>query len=213
MASRDSTLCLCGCQELCGPGSQWRPGHSTRARALRPLEERFWAKVQKTATCWLWTGAKKEWGYGVINSQRNGPLLRAHRYAYELHYGPIPDGLWCLHRCDVPRCVRPDHLFLGTSKDNTQDMMQKGRHLAQSHPEEFFSRCSTGQRTRWRDHPESIRRGDHHPTAKVTAEQVRVIRQRHQSGDISIAALAREFGVSESAIRFIIQRKTWRHIV
>src|SRR5262245_56294238 len=89
------------------------------------VKRRFWSKVQKTETCWLWTGAKTR-GYGAINIDHHAVL--AHRVSYELHIGPIPDGLYVLHRCDVHACVRPDHLFLGTHLDNIQDMVLKKRH-------------------------------------------------------------------------------------
>jgi hypothetical protein len=93
---------------------------------LPPTPEEFMAKVNKTDSCWLWTGAKAPpWNYG-----RTGQLW-AHRVSYELHVGPITEGLYVLHRCDNPPCVNPSHLFLGTAADNVQDMMAKGRHASQ----------------------------------------------------------------------------------
>lgn len=93
------------------------------------LAERFWAKVRKSKGCWEWTGAKQHNGYGFIHT--GGHVirrpLRAHRASWELHYGPIPAGLWVLHRCDNPSCVRPDHLFLGSRSDNMKDCAAKGR--------------------------------------------------------------------------------------
>lgn len=85
------------------------------------LAERFWAKVKKTEDCWLWTAALNSDGYGSI------PPHKAHRLSWQLHFGPIPDGLFVCHRCDVRHCVRPDHLFLGTQQDNVNDMRRKGR--------------------------------------------------------------------------------------
>jgi hypothetical protein len=99
--------------------------HQTRA----PLEERFWAKVDKSGDCWLWTGATggKD-GYGKIQRGRRGMgYLWAHRVAFDLEYGAIPLGLQVLHRCDNPLCVRPEHLFLGTRSDNMRDAANKGR--------------------------------------------------------------------------------------
>lgn len=96
----------------------------------RPQAEKFWEKVQKSEGCWLWTGACKnnsKWPYGVLGNGRGRNTLLAHRVSWELHYGPIPEGMLVLHHCDVAPCVRPDHLFLGTFKDNTQDMLKKGR--------------------------------------------------------------------------------------
>lgn len=91
--------------------------------------ERFWDKTEPepNSGCWLWTGALKPEGYGTFNFQKK--WYRAHRLAWELEIGPIPDGLCVLHKCDVPSCVNPDHLFLGTKADNTADMCRKGRHV------------------------------------------------------------------------------------
>lgn len=91
----------------------------------RPPEIRFWEKVQKGAGCWVWTASLNGTGYGQF-SIHNKPV-RAHRYAYELLNGPIPAGKRVCHTCDNPPCVRPDHLFIGTAKDNTLDMIRKGR--------------------------------------------------------------------------------------
>lgn len=87
--------------------------------------ERFWAKVDKSNGCWLWRAARNRGGYGIFENGRR--TLYAHRYALELNGTPVPDGLFALHRCDNPPCVRPDHLFVGSLADNVADMVQKGR--------------------------------------------------------------------------------------
>jgi hypothetical protein len=93
----------------------------------RPAEDRFWAKVEKTEGCWLWTGSRRPpGGYGQFRSA-NQQMVSTHRFSWELHNGLIPPGLCVCHRCDNPACVRPDHLFLGTMLDNNRDMMAKGR--------------------------------------------------------------------------------------
>lgn len=83
--------------------------------------------------CWLWMGAPTSVGYGVM--QINRKKISAHRYAYELHIGPIPHGKWILHRCDNRLCVNPEHLYPGTSDDNIADKMRRLRHTyGQNHP-------------------------------------------------------------------------------
>ena len=91
----------------------------------KSIEQRFWAGVQKTETCWIWTGDTVK-GYGRLRDNVK-PIL-THRLSWEIAYGPIPNGLCVLHRCDNPPCARPDHLFLGTKLDNMQDSVNKGRH-------------------------------------------------------------------------------------
>ena len=110
--------------------------------------ERFWEKVEKTHSCWLWTGSLNGAGYGQL-SIRNRPA-RAHRFIYELLVGPIPTGLFVCHTCDVRHCVRPDHLFLGDARDNSQDMLQKKREASRLHlrGESSVSRNIAGRRER-----------------------------------------------------------------
>ena len=92
-------------------------------RGHRPIEERFWEKVQKTDSCWLWTGATTSAGYGRIDS------FYAHRFALGLIYEPLEEGVEGCHKCDNPPCVRvhPDHVFLGTHSINMEDAKSKGR--------------------------------------------------------------------------------------
>ncbi len=91
----------------------------------KKLPGRFWDKVQKSEGCWEWAGTIHGWGYGELCI--NYKKWAAHRFSWVLHNGVIPEGMCVLHRCDNPKCVRPDHLFLGTLKDNTRDMIAKGR--------------------------------------------------------------------------------------
>ena len=91
---------------------------------METLTDRFWAKVEKSDTCWLWTGAHQSDGYGTI--YRNGTMQLAHRVSWYLEHGYMPEE-HVLHECDIPACVNPSHLFLGTQRDNMRDAVRKGR--------------------------------------------------------------------------------------
>lgn len=88
--------------------------------------DRLLSRVMKTSTCWLFTGCRNNHGYGKFSI--GGVAIYAHRAAYALMVGPVPDGKKVCHRCDVPNCVNPAHLFIGTQRDNLRDMAEKRRH-------------------------------------------------------------------------------------
>lgn len=126
---------LCGTEYYAPPSHRGRRQYCSHAckgkmqseNMKRPLAERFWEKVEKTESCWLWTGGLLKTGYGSIRD--NGKALRAHRVAYELLVAPIPDGLLLRHSCDNPKCVNPAHLIPGTKTQNTQDALDRGHHV------------------------------------------------------------------------------------
>lgn len=144
----------------------------------------FWKYVSKTATCWLWCGprARTEVGRDYGRVQRDGVRTMAHKLSYEAHVGAVPAGKLVLHRCDVPSCVNPDHLFLGSHGVNSGDMLSKRRNA----------------------------HGESHPRAKLTWSAVRRIRKMHASGKFTLVMLARRFGVSDSTIRHIVNGTKWR---
>lgn len=150
----------------------------------RPLAERFWERVDTSGDCWLWTGTGRGNGYGGLSV--NGKNRSAHRIAWELTNGAIPDGLFVCHRCDNPACVRPEHLFLGTPRANIQDMMAKGR-------------------ARFGDAPPGKGR------ATLTPESVREVRRLATQGQ-SQRALARRYGVRSSAIYKLLHGITWKNL-
>jgi hypothetical protein len=103
-------------------------------RAIKPASERFWNKVEKTDSCWLWRGAITTTGYGVFQKGRKGELLyRVHRFSFELHFGEIEQGKLVLHKCDTKTCVNPDHLELGDHKKNLSDAWNRGLRKLTSH--------------------------------------------------------------------------------
>jgi hypothetical protein len=171
------------------------------AACFRPsAEERFWAKVRKSDApdgCWEWIGSprSKDIPYGCF--WVNGRTKSAPRYSWELHYGPIPDGMAVRHFiCDNPPCVRPDHLLLGTNEENTGDRTRKGRGVAgDTHPARL--------------HPETRPRGENHPKARLTALQVVDIRARYAAGGVRQVDLAAEFGITQASISALLRGKTW----
>lgn len=156
-------------------------GHSGGRRGLLSVEQRFWEKVSKTDGCWEWTGSLNNQGYGQIRI--DGKSLLAHRVSWGMAFGPIPDGLLVLHRCDNPPCIRPDHLFLGTFADNSHDMIQKGRQV--------------------------IRVGEDCVSASLTYRDVATIRELASTG-LSSRKLAKQFGVSHTTILDIVRGNRYK---
>jgi len=160
------------------------PVKRLRGLPVRPLAERFWEKVHVSSGCWIWLGSRKEKGYGSIGLFGNGHSARAHRVAWLLSNGEIPIGLCVLHRCDTPACVNLDHLWLGTNFDNTTDMISKNRKVILS--------------------------GERNGRARLTREQVAEIRHARLRG-ATYQALADQYGVSRSAIQWVITGRHWRN--
>ena len=146
-----------------------------------PLRERFFKYVQKTPTCWLWTGSKDRKGYGRLTINDKPHL--ASRISWTLHYGDIPIGKHILHHCDNPQCVNPEHLFMGTPKDNVADMWAKGR----GNPGHVY--------------------GEKHWASKITMKIADEIR----NSELSQNKLAKIYGISSSSVWAIKSGKTWRH--
>lgn len=164
--------------------------HSTRKRT--PLLVRFWANVQKSDGCWIWTGSRNRHQYGRM-SEGSRPYLKfhlAHRLSWQIHRGEIPAGLYVCHRCDNPPCVNPEHLFLGTQFDNMGDASRKGRL-----PQQRYAGFCAGERN---------------GRSKLTDEQAREIRDNRHG--LSQRRLAVAYGVSRNLVRLIRAGKNWTHV-
>lgn len=162
-----------------------------------PLKERLERQIERIpeAGCWIFTGAMHRGrehhrhAYGVIGEggdrARGAKVLLAHRAAWMVYRGPIPSGVQVLHRCDVPLCCNPDHLFLGSQTDNMQDCKSKGRMRTGCLP------------------------GDKNAQARLDWDKVREIRERYSKGATQ-TELAAVMGVSQVQIGRIIRRASWR---
>jgi hypothetical protein len=149
-------------------------------------DDDFWSRVSKGPGCWEWAGTHRRDGYGVFWDGRR--QTRAHRAAWELTNGPIPDGLSVLHSCDNPPCVRPDHLRLGSQRDNMADMDNRGRRFSP-----FVGQVQAGERNR---------------NARLTADQVAHIRGMAAAGHYHDDIAAR-YGTTRANVSQIVRGFSW----
>jgi hypothetical protein len=182
-----------------------------RTRRPQNVTERAWFHksytVDTTTGCWLWNKCTKggKFNYGIFSM--NGVGIRAHRASYMLNVGPIPDGFCVCHQCDTPMCVNPEHLFIGTDRDNAMDAVSKhrmhiptptgfhygGNHWTQRNPSKHCE-CSSG--------------------CKLTTDQVKHIREQAIHG-LTISdkkRIAREHGITDGSLWLILTNRTWKHV-
>jgi len=158
-------------------------------RKRTSIEERFWEKVDKTEACWNWTGYISNHGSGafVIGTKRYLP----YRVSWEFINGPIPKGMQVCHKCDNRKCVRPDHLWLGTQKDNVQDMIEKGR-------QSTFDKTSI--------------RGELCGNSKLNSKQVLEIREHRKNNTLDSKEISKMYNISRTHVYWIWHKKVWNHI-
>lgn len=161
---------------------RWWKATPKEERPTPTVEERFWAKVRKTQTCWIWQGCKKPSGHGMFVPQK-GRAVSAHAFSLELHLGyATPEGKEACHRCDNPSCVNPRHVYYGTRQENVDDAWARGRHPI----------------------------GSARPAAKLHEDQVIEIRERYALGD-DTKELAKEFGIKVPTLKHIVLGLKWKH--
>lgn len=157
----------------------------------------FWSKVALTCNpnkCWNWIAGKEKDGYGRLNIRVN-PIEQqgrrqlkviASRLSYFINFGIDPVGFAVLHKCDNPSCVNPNHLFLGTNKDNTSDMIEKGR----SHD----------------------RKGSKNGMNKLNDDQIKNILKEYSTGQFTQKEIGKKYGVVQQTIERIVNKKLWKHL-
>jgi len=152
-------------------------------------KDRFMRKVRLLDSgCWEWIGGRKEVGYGsfmlIPTRGVRGRFVGAHVASHVLFVGPVPKGMCVCHKCDYTHCVNPDHLFIGTRKENLKDAMEKGR----------------------------MAHGENSGTSKFKTKTILKIRDLFDSGKYNKAQLARKFNMSRRNVRAIVNRETWKHV-
>lgn len=143
------------------------------------MEDKLRNYIRKTDKCWLWTGDKYSSGYGRLTIKL-GLQVRAHRFMYEQRFGKIPEGMFALHKCDVRACVNPEHIFIGTKKDNMQDCVSKGR-----------NRYKT-------------LKGTESPNSNLNKKDITEIRELYKTGKFFQREIGHKFGVSQVTVSRII---------
>lgn len=154
------------------------------------IEERFFKKVKKTTSCWLWeAGTRGKTGYGSF--KYNKKVIDSHRMVWILTFGEIPTGMYICHTCDNRLCVNPSHLFLGTPKDNWLDGVNKGR-ISLSHPKKFENNYISSQR-------------------KIKVEDAKEIVMLYKNTEITQDQLGKRYNISSRAVRYILSGITYKN--
>lgn len=153
-----------------------------------PFESAYGDRYQPVpwSGCWIWTGSQHGQGYGLVRI--NKKTIKAHRISYEMHTGLSAKGKVVRHKCDVPECVNPDHLEIGTQGDNVRDMMDRDRNVCRP------------------------RFGEQNPMSKLNESQVRLMRKEYAAGGISQQKIAEKYGVTAMTANRCINRVCWSEV-
>lgn len=182
-------LCVCGCGEytniVSGRANRYIKGHQGNQSPFAAMEDAFWYHCNPAgeSECWNWNGWFMKSGYGEFSY--HGKQYLAHRASWQIHNGPIPDGMHILHSCDNRKCTNPAHLRVGTPADNSNDMHSRKRNRQP--------------------------KGEKAGMAKLTTAEVIRIRKLHDEG-LSYKKIAIEYGLGKSTIEQVCRRETWAHI-
>jgi hypothetical protein len=159
------------CEKVISIINRTLPIRATNGKDGKTFYERFIEKVAfGLSDCWYWRGSRNKGGYGCLGNKK------AHRVSYDIHYGAIPKGKMVLHKCDLPSCVNPNHLWIGDQSDNMRDMAKKGR--GKTNPQY----------------------GEDNPMSKLTKQQVAMIIAEYDCGGVLQKDLAQKYDVSKMCI-------------
>jgi hypothetical protein len=191
--NRDYVLQTCGNKLCIRPEHLYLGRYTSRRNEKEPklseinliglirISEDLTSFVERTDYCWNWTGTINKFGYGIITHKYY--LYFVHRLAYVKHFGSVPENMFVLHKCDNRKCINPEHLFIGTNRDNVDDMLNKERQP----------------------------RGETKHNSILLERDILLIRKMKQEGE-TLKDISKYFNVSEGAIYDVIARRTWKHI-
>lgn len=186
------TFCSMLCRGHTGfrPGGDFRIKEASEAEKLERLKKSYDKHVIRKDGCWDWKGPKDKGGYPVMSCRAGIGSDRGHRSSWVIHNGKIPEKMFVCHKCDNPICTNPEHLWLGTHKENNDDKISKGRAKYKSPP---------------------IMKGSSNPSSRLSEEQITEIKLLIGKG-LTSRDIGKQYGVSKTTILRIKTGETWKHI-